>query len=179
MPRIVVDLLPWELTFWVASGSTVVLGAVAAWRRRRHWWALAGVAALTAAAPWVLQPNFADLLRRASTTNVAATDAASPRAELRPLVVAAAPAATLAAAQRAVQQLGWAVLDQDDRGLHAAVPVGPFTDDLRVALTPAAAGTTVNVISAARVGKGDLGANRRHVVQFLLVLRDQLGTAQP
>ncbi|MDF2440184.1 MAG: hypothetical protein JWN98_1168, partial [Abditibacteriota bacterium] len=50
------------------------------------------------------------------------------------------------------------------------VPVLMFIDDFTVTLQHSGDGTLCDVRSAARVGKGDLGENRRHVLQFLHAL---------
>jgi hypothetical protein len=52
----------------------------------------------------------------------------------------------------------------------AVEPVLFFRDDMVVTLHGDDKSTTVDVRSAARVGKGDLGENRRHVVQLLAAL---------
>lgn len=58
--------------------------------------------------------------------------------------------------------------------LHAEVPVLTFTDDLTVTLSSNNKETTVNVRSASRVGKGDFGENRRHIIQLLTALDQRL-----
>lgn len=53
--------------------------------------------------------------------------------------------------------------------VRAEVPVLLYTDDLEVRVQPDQTGAywLVNVHSQSRVGKSDLGENRRHVVQLL------------
>ncbi len=60
--------------------------------------------------------------------------------------------------------------------IQVEVPVIWFTDDLqvRVQLTENGEAWRVNVRSVARVGKSDLGENRRHVRQLLEALDKQL-----
>ena len=48
-----------------------------------------------------------------------------------------------------------------DTGALAAFAVGPFQDDVTVAVEPASRGSVLWVRSAARVGRSDLGVNRR------------------
>jgi hypothetical protein len=50
------------------------------------------------------------------------------------------------------------------------VPVLFFTDDLTVTLRGNAHEVTVDVRSASRVGRGDFGENRRHIIQLLSAL---------
>jgi uncharacterized protein (DUF1499 family) len=61
--------------------------------------------------------------------------------------------------------------------IQAEVPVFFFTDDLevRLRLSESGNGVVVDIRSAARVGKSDLGENRRHVLQLLAALDKQFG----
>jgi hypothetical protein len=54
-----------------------------------------------------------------------------------------------------------------DETIQAVVPVLCFSDDFVVTLRGDGNASTVDVRSASRVGKGDLGENRRHIIQFL------------
>lgn len=67
--------------------------------------------------------------------------------------------------------------------IHAIVPVLIFRDDLVVTLRTDATGdaarhTVVNVTSRSRVGRGDLGENRRHIVQLLSALDQTFSSAK-
>jgi hypothetical protein len=58
----------------------------------------------------------------------------------------------------------------------AEVPVLVFTDDLVVTMRGDDKQTTVDVRSASRVGRSDLGENRRHILQLLHALGQKLNT---
>jgi uncharacterized protein (DUF1499 family) len=60
--------------------------------------------------------------------------------------------------------------------VRAEVPVLLYTDDLEVRVQPGEGNAhwLVNVRSQSRVGKSDLGENRRHVVQLLRSLDQEL-----
>ena len=61
--------------------------------------------------------------------------------------------------------------------VKAEVPVVVFTDDLQIKAEKDADETiVVNVRSASRVGKSDLGENRRHVLQVLEALDARFGS---
>ena len=60
------------------------------------------------------------------------------------------------------------------RHLDVEVPVLFFTDDLTVTLRAHGNQTSVDVDSMARVGQGDFGENRRHVLQFLKALDEKM-----
>ncbi len=66
--------------------------------------------------------------------------------------------------------------DANPREIVAEVPVLFFTDDLRVKIKPGARNSEalVDVRSASRVGKSDLGENRRHILQLLSALDAKL-----
>ena len=76
----------------------------------------------------------------------------------------------------------WRVVPQSEissgtphRDLKIEVPVLFFTDDLTVRIDTNEKGKTrVNVESKSRVGQGDFGENRRHVIQFLRALDQAL-----
>ena len=63
----------------------------------------------------------------------------------------------------------------DNTIIHAEVPVLFFTDDLTVTLIAEGGDTRVDVRSASRVGRSDLGENRRHVYQLLHALDKKFG----
>ncbi len=60
--------------------------------------------------------------------------------------------------------------------VRAEVPVLLYTDDLEVQVQPDGGGAywLVHVHSQSRVGKSDLGENRRHVKQVLAALDEEL-----
>ena len=53
-----------------------------------------------------------------------------------------------------------------------------FADDIDVSLRPVNTGTRVDVTSASRVGKGDLGQNPRNIRQLMQALREEFPVAQ-
>lgn len=65
--------------------------------------------------------------------------------------------------------------DEKTATIKAEIPVVVFTDDLEIKAETHAEkdGTIVNVRSNSRVGKSDLGENRRHVLQLLRALDEK------
>ena len=53
-----------------------------------------------------------------------------------------------------------------------------FVDDLSIFLLPTGKGTQVDVYSASRVGKGDLGANAKHIRELIEKLDDLVANAE-
>src|SRR5215510_3852993 len=115
------------------------------------------------------------LLTRLSTylnTNVAETQENSPFAELQPHRYEAPQELLFDVVRRAAQNLKWeiTVLDADKKEIQAVVTtkVWGFKDDVTIRVPPAQpSGTWLWIRSASRVGKGDLGANTRHVLDLI------------
>lgn len=115
------------------------------------------------------------LLTRVSTylnTNIAETSEDSLFPELRLRRYEAPPELLFDVVRRAVQSLGWetTTLDAEKKEIQAVVTskVWRFKDDVTVRVQPAQpSGSSLWVRSVSRVGKGDLGANTRHVMSLL------------
>ena len=103
------------------------------------------------------------------TTHVAETRVNHPFPELRPRHFNVSPALVLSFGARALPQLGWPLSSQQPDA-HTVTAVATtllwrFKDDitLRADATPDG-GSILYVRSESRVGKGDLGANVRRVI---------------
>ena len=130
---------------------------------------------LTNKLPWSEPPGIFTRLFAYLTVNEAETEVGSIFPELRPQVYAAPAALMFDVGRRAVERLGWETLtvDPDDRKIEAVVTtkIFGFKDDLLL---------WVEVIdeqhsqlfarSASRVGKGDLGANTRHLMNLFAMV---------
>ena len=117
-------------------------------------------------------PGFFTRLFTYLTTNVAETSEHSAFPELRTRRYEAPPALLFDYARRAAQSLGWeiTVLDADTHEIQAVVKtrVWGFQDDVTIQTPPAQpSGSWLVVRSASRVGKGDLGANTRHIMNLV------------
>ena len=112
------------------------------------------------------------------TTNVAQTAPDSPFPELRPTVYRASPETLFSTALQTVNQLGWNVITRSPktREIQAVVttPLWHFKDDVTVQVRGSAQGSLLHIRSASRVGKGDLGANIRHIVELQRAVAGQL-----
>lgn len=185
--NIVIDLLPWEQTFFFSSVGLFFTGIASAigWVRHRRIGRLRlGLLALFAggaALPWLAVPRFGERYARGSTNNIIETSAAADWPELKPRRYTATLPETTSAVVATMEQLGWPILDRQDGAIAAEVPImgGLTYDDFKITLTEQNGTTEVNVRSSARIGRGDLGANRRHVVQFFIVLGQRLREQAP
>jgi hypothetical protein len=117
-------------------------------------------------------PGLWTRLRTYLTTHVAETSVESPFPELRLRRYNAPPELLFDIARRAVQRLRWevAVLDVENKELQAVVTtkVWRFKDDVTIRIQPAQpSGSVLWVRSVSRVGRGDLGANTRHIMDLV------------
>lgn len=106
--------------------------------------------------------------------NVATTGAGERLPELRPLLLRGVDEQLLDAVAEACRELGWHNVRVDSAGLRVEAEVVSalfrFIDDVSIELVPGGDSLEARVRSASRVGRGDLGANARHVMD----LRDAL-----
>ena len=112
-------------------------------------------------------------------TNFAATIPDNPDARLRTRRYRCSVEEARKAVEAAMPKLTsygqhWRVVSVEDTEVRAEVPVLVFTDDLVVTLRVAMECVDVDVRSSARLGRSDLGENRRHIVQLLAELDAQL-----
>ncbi|MEM1434674.1 MAG: DUF1499 domain-containing protein [Pseudomonadota bacterium] len=94
---------------------------------------------------------------------------------VQPLTLAQPPAAAVAAAADALDEMGLEVVNRDPaNGLVEATATTfwfGFKDDLVVRVRPEGTGSRVDVRSVSRVGQSDLGANARRIGQLLDLLQ--------
>ncbi|MGO8916241.1 MAG: DUF1499 domain-containing protein [Stellaceae bacterium] len=94
--------------------------------------------------------------------------------DLLPRTLAAAPGEAFTRALDAAKAMGWTIVAADAaRGRIEATDKTRwfgFVDDIVIRLTPAAAGTRVDMRSASRVGISDLGKNAARIRAYLATL---------
>jgi uncharacterized protein (DUF1499 family) len=122
--------------------------------------------------PLTEPPGFMPRLSTYLSTNVAETREDSPFAELRPRRYEAPPELLFDVVRRAAQSLRWEItsLDAEKREVQAVVTtkIWGFKDDVTMQVQPGQpSGAVLGVRSASRVGKGDLGANTRHILDLV------------
>ena len=96
--------------------------------------------------------------------------------DLQPLVLPLPPEAALGRARNAAQDMGWEVVATDfAAGRIEATDTTPwfgFKDDIVVRVTPAGAGSRIDVRSVSRVGRSDIGTNAKRIRAYLERLRN-------
>jgi uncharacterized protein (DUF1499 family) len=110
--------------------------------------------------------------------NYCETSPNATEASLRTRVYAASPEKVRAVVLAAIAKQNsygrsWHVVaEREDTSfaVRVEVPVLVFTDDLTITVSPHERGSRLDVHSQARVGRGDFGENRRHVLQILFAL---------
>ena len=128
--------------------------------------------------PLTHPPGLAARLKIYLTTNRAATDSAAAFPELRPHDYALSPEQLFAAARATAETLSWMIVSEEvaHRRLHAVVTtrLWRFKDDVRITIEALPNGARLKLVSQSRVGRGDLGANTRHILDFYSVLDARL-----
>jgi hypothetical protein len=80
------------------------------------------------------------------------------------------------AAQKAASGQGWEIVaaNRDTGSIEATATTFwfRFKDDVVIRLTPSGAGTSVDIRSKSRVGRGDMGANAARIRLFLQAMED-------
>lgn len=122
--------------------------------------------------PMTDPPGFFTRLSTYLTTNVAETSETSPFPELKTRRYEAPPELLFDVARRAAQRLRWNItsLDADKKEIQvvAKTKVWGFEDDVTIQTPPAEpSGSWLRVRSASRVGRGDLGANTRNIMNLV------------
>jgi uncharacterized protein (DUF1499 family) len=106
------------------------------------------------------------LLAQGNGSNYAATSPAATDPRLRPRVLPMPPAAAADRVAGALAALrGWRLVGRSDGVIQATrtTRLFHFVDDISILLEPAAGGTAVSARSGSRIGRGDLGQNRRNL----------------
>ena len=112
------------------------------------------------------------------TTNVAETRRNHPFPELELPCAAATPGALFTRIEHTLDLLNWPIIESDHREhqIHAVAEtmLFRFKDDVFIKLEPGRYGTEIHIRSKSRVGRGDLGANARHILDLLEMLARQV-----
>lgn len=102
--------------------------------------------------------------------------------DIQPLVLTMTPAAALAKAEETARALDWKIVAVDPAAgrLEASDTTlwFGFTDDIVIRITPNIAGpnsggSTLDIRSASRIGKSDIGANAERIRRFRAVFADR------
>lgn len=98
---------------------------------------------------------------------------------IEPLLLPVAPDRALALARSVMEESGWRVLGSDAaagtlEGVYRSAIFG-FEDDVVVRVRAEGQGSRIDVRSASRVGRGDLGANAARVRAFVAALEEKAG----
>jgi uncharacterized protein (DUF1499 family) len=137
--------------------------------------------ALAAGALWLNRvplfaaPGFLPRLHAYLGSNSVRLDTASAYPELRGVEIDGDAGTVLRRVKEACRSLGWEIaeVDEDTYTVHAVVTTSllHFKDDIRIRLEPLDRGRVrLAARSDSRVGRGDFGANTRHLVDLVETL---------
>ena len=94
--------------------------------------------------------------------------------DLRPLEIAVPPARAFARAAKIATDFGWEVTTLDERAGRVEAVVTTrwfgFKDDVVIRITPAGAGSRVDMRSKSRFGRSDFGTNAHRIHEFLAAM---------
>lgn len=119
-------------------------------------------------------------LLRWFTANTADTSVPT-HADLAPLTLPGGVAEVVTLVRSAIAgRANWAVAPDSpgvDLRLTRRTTVMRYTDDIRLTLTATGGSVVIHAESASRVGKGDLGQNRRNILELWALLRAARGVS--
>lgn len=149
----------------------IILGLVAA------AFVMLGAALLINRVPLLDSPGLSERLRVYLTTNVAEISDQNRFPELQARDDERDAATLYATTVSAIKKLGWEIITQDikQHRIEAVVTTGlwKFKDDISIWIeTQSTGGSRLYAHSQSRVGRGDLGANTRHLRELV----DAVGT---
>lgn len=124
--------------------------------------------------------NFPAKFRAGIDTNSASTSDTPAFDDLRTPRFAKNRTEVFEAALRAIEaQRGWTLTNRadSDKSLQVEISVmlGIFTDQMRISFIEEGGKTRVDLQSQSLKSSADFGANRRHILQFIKALEQQLG----
>jgi uncharacterized protein (DUF1499 family) len=169
------ELLAWAVYLGIAAAVLALIFLLTP-RIRRQGAIVLVMAFILGAASAAGPLEFRRQARSAPPINDIATDSQSPvqRAaypDIAPLELALPAAAAFERSLAAARAMGWEIVEADAAaGRIAAVDTTfwfGFKDDVTVRVSPAAAGSRIDVRSTSRVGRGDAGTNARRIRAFL------------
>lgn len=114
--------------------------------------------------------------------NVARLEPNSAFPELQPVMRPVKPALLCAEIPPALDAMGWSWQRNGDCSFKATVttPLLGFTDDVTIHVDSVGeASSRLVVRSASRIGKGDLGANTRHILDLIDAVDRQMAEGKP
>lgn len=123
-------------------------------------------------------PGLFRRLKTYLTTNVAETRRDHPFPELELPCVAIAPGSLFTRIEHTLDLLQWRIVESDHREhrIHAVAETTlfRFKDDIEIQLEAGKYGTELHIRARSRIGRGDLGANTRHILNLLEMLGRQV-----
>ena len=128
--------------------------------------------------PWTETPGFKQRLVQYTSHNIAETSIDANYPELKTRYYLLTEDELKTHITNSVNMLGWELVKPFENGLVLETVVTTklfrFMDDVIIELRKQGDDTYVYLKSSSRVGKGDLGANTRHILNFYEMLERQV-----
>ena len=100
--------------------------------------------------------------------------------DIVPLTLAVPPAAAFNRALDTAQRMGWTIVNADDAAGRIEASDRSrwfgFTDDIVIRITGSGSGSSVDMRSSSRVGRGDFGVNAARIESYISALRAATGS---
>ncbi len=129
-------------------------------------------------APMMDPPGYWVRLSTYLGTHVAETRPDHPFPELRPRRYALTPERLYRVTREAIGGLGWEIASEDLSRLRLeAIVVSAlwrFKDDVRILIEAREGGSSLSLRSSSRIGRGDLAANTRHLLDLYSAIEERL-----
>ena len=124
--------------------------------------------------PWTASPGALVRLGQYLGNNDISTSPESLYPELHPREYKQTDETIFDSVKQALHQPGWEIVEEnvEARLIHAVITTSlfKFKDDIYITINKAGNNNVVNIRSKSRVGKGDLGTNTRHIMNFYAAL---------
>jgi uncharacterized protein (DUF1499 family) len=95
-----------------------------------------------------------------------------------PIICVLAPADAFSSVRKIVRNLGWTILlENPEAGQIEAVDITPmlrFRDDIVVRIRAHGKGSRIDIRSASRLGRSDLGMNAKRIRKFIRYFNQEL-----
>jgi uncharacterized protein (DUF1499 family) len=98
--------------------------------------------------------------------------------EIVPIICDLGPADAFSSVRKIVRYLGWKILlENPEAGQIEAVDITPllrFRDDIVIRIQPHGKGSRIDIRSASRLGRSDLGMNAKRIRKFIKCFNQEL-----
>lgn len=131
--------------------------------------------------PLLAPPGFSERIKTYLGSHVARTGVNSRFPELEAPHFSVPPETLLPLVKQAASELDYTLSGSTATSVQLVVttPLWRFRDDMEIKVIAVNGGSRLHIESRSRIGRGDLGANSRHILDLLAKIEQLLATRQP